>query len=170
MFQVTRSVVAAVFGAGRSDGALAILPAVPAVALCEGVGLAAAAGVGAVRAGVSWLRGRLADGLRAAADVLKPLPVATAASYPVAQVAAPVEAPAPVEEPVILAMPSAAQCTVEEAPAVLPLRPAGEDLAALLEKHGSVRAAARALGVAESTLRGRCKKAGVQLPGRKGKR
>jgi hypothetical protein len=88
-------------------------------------------------------------------------------------VAPEVEAPAPVEAvpagPVILTMPSAAQVTAEEAPAVLPLRRAGDDLAELLATHGGVRAAARALGIAESTLRSRCRKAGVPT-GRKAKR
>ena len=65
---------------------------------------------------------------------------------------------APVEEPVVLPcpMPSAARVTTEP-----------QGLAAALEKYGTVRAAARALGVAESTLRGRCRKAGVKLPGRR---
>jgi hypothetical protein len=39
---------------------------------------------------------------------------------------------------------------------------------AALEAHGSVRAAAKALGVAESTLRGRCKRLGLNTPRTKG--
>jgi hypothetical protein len=143
--------------------ALATVPAVPAVALAE----AAAAGVRAVGRAVSWVRRKLAAGLRAAAERLDPVPVVSRLEVRLARLA-----PAAVRAgaPVILPMPSAAQVTTEDAPAVLPLRPAGDDLAAALEKHGSVRAAARALGVAESTLRGRCRKAGVKLPGRKNRR
>ncbi len=40
-------------------------------------------------------------------------------------------------------------------------------LSIALEDHGTVRSAAKALGIAESTFRSRCKKLGVAMPGRK---
>jgi hypothetical protein len=74
-------------------------------------------------------------------------------------------------EPVVLPMRAAAQAVDVPAPvaqAVPESAPAtGEALAAALAEHGTVRAAARALGVAESTFRSRAKRAGVVLPGRK---
>jgi transcriptional regulator with GAF, ATPase, and Fis domain len=45
-----------------------------------------------------------------------------------------------------------------------------ERLAAVLAEHGSIRAAARALGVGESTLRGRLKRHGIAAPSRRGRR
>jgi transcriptional regulator of acetoin/glycerol metabolism len=45
-----------------------------------------------------------------------------------------------------------------------------ERLAAALAERGSIRAAAQALGVAESTLRGRLKRHGIEAPSRRGRR
>jgi transcriptional regulator with GAF, ATPase, and Fis domain len=72
-------------------------------------------------------------------------------------------------------MPSAAQVTEEPAAADEPAaanEPAGaEGIRAALEAHGSVQAAARALGVAESTLRTRAKRYGISTGrGKGGKR
>ena len=45
-----------------------------------------------------------------------------------------------------------------------------ERLAAALPQYGSIRAAARALGVGESTLRGRLKRHGIEAPSRRGRK
>jgi hypothetical protein len=169
MFATTQAVCGMAFGAGRGDAALLAVPVIPAVALVD-VGAAA---VQAVAGGVSWLRRRIGLAALAVAERCGVVPVASPAVYPVATVAAPVPVEAPaklwspevVEEcgddaPLVLVMPSAAQETTA---------PAGDDLAAALAQHGSVRATAKALGIAESTLRGRLRKAGVKLPGRKAK-
>lgn len=160
MFSMTKCVAAAAFGAGRADGALLAVPVVPAAALADGV-----AEVGrAVAKGVRWLRQTAALVLREAAEVLDPSPVARLRVYPVAGVAPPPPVAMPVKAPApVLVIASAAQVTAEAE------GPAPVDLAAVLAEHGSVRAAARAVGVAESTFRGRCRKAGVQLPGRRAK-
>ena len=160
---------------GELDGVtgLAALAVSPAVAMVE----AGAAAATAVRSGLRGLRQALASGLRRLADRIEaPAPVPARLVVPDPRTGSVMYAeeaqPAPVVEvvpeapvilPVAVPMPSAAQVTVEAAPV------ADLDLAGLLETHGSVRAAARALGVAESTLRGRLRKAGVKLPGRKAK-
>jgi hypothetical protein len=127
-----------------------------------------AAGVQAVRQGVSWLRRAAARVLRSAAAALDPLPVGVPVPVVEAEEEWPderwtiaPEAPAEAvpEAPAVLVMPAAAQVTEAPAPA--------NALAAVLERCGSVRAAARELGVAESTLRGRMRNAGVKAPGRK---
>jgi hypothetical protein len=176
MLRITSRLVASVFGTGRGDLAVLGLPLVPAAALAD-VGMAVAGAVRAeaaawaarLRQAVAAVRVGLAERLRAVAEVLGPLPVAQEAAPEVVvrdvvrPVLCRVELPvveAPVEA-VPVPMPSAAQVTVEAAPDV------GADLAAALEKHGTVRAAARALGIAESTFRGRCRKFGVKTPGRK---
>jgi hypothetical protein len=73
-----------------------------------------------------------------------------------------------------LLMPAAAQQVTVEGPAIEARAPTGrgtvedrERLAAALAAHGTIRAAARALGVGESTLRGRLKRQGVETPTRK---
>jgi hypothetical protein len=155
--KLVASVVGSVSDPSGWAGPVACLtvPVIPAVAVAE----LGAAAVQAVGRGVSWLRGRLAAGLRRVAAVLDAVPVAELAEYPVAQLApVPVVEDVPVEAAPVLTMASAAQ---ETRPA------AGDDLAAVLAEQGSVRAAARHLGVAESTLRGRLKKQGIPLPGRK---
>ena len=45
-----------------------------------------------------------------------------------------------------------------------------ERLAAVLAEHGSIRAAARALGVGETTLRGRLKRYGIEAPSKRGRK
>jgi transcriptional regulator of acetoin/glycerol metabolism len=45
-----------------------------------------------------------------------------------------------------------------------------ERLAAALAERGSIRAAARALGVGESTLRGRLKRHGIEAPSKQGRK
>jgi hypothetical protein len=177
MLRITSRLVASVFGTGRGDLAVLGLPLVPAAAVAD-VGMAVAGAVRAeaaswaarLRQGVALVRQQAAALLRSAAEVLDPLPVAQEAApvVVVRDVVRPVlcrvELPvveAPVEA-VPVPMPSAAQVTVEA-----PTPDAGADLAAALEKHGTVRAAARALGIAESTFRGRCRKLGVKTPGRK---
>ena len=164
--------------AGQTDGVtgLAALAVSPAVAMVE----AGAAAVAAMRSGLRGLRHALASGLRRLADRIEaPAPVAARLVVPDPRTGSVMYAeeapPAPVvevvpEAPVILPvpapvpMPSAAQVTRPET---------WEDIAAPLvkavEEHGSVRAAARALGIAESTLRSRVKRAGLTLPGRKAK-
>ena len=149
MFGMTRCVVRAAFGAGRGDGALLAVPVIPAAALADGL---AETGRAAAK-GVAWLRRAAARVLRSAAEALDPVPVAEARTYPLAL---PVEAPAPEEAPV-LTMPAAAQVT--DAPTRARPR-----CAELLAQHGSIRAAARAAGVAESTFRGWCRKEGVKAP------
>ena len=82
------------------------------------------------------------------------------------QVEAPVILPLPVEAPApVLVMASAARATEAPAATTAP----NCDLWDALAQQGTVRAAARALGIAESTFRGRCRRAGVPLPGRKAK-
>ena len=161
--------------AGQTDGVtgLAALAVSPAVALVE----AGAAAVDAVRSGLRGLRHKLAVGLRRLADRIEaPAPVARlvvpdprtgSVMYADEALPAPVVEvvpEAPVILPVAVPMPSAAQVTRPES---------WEDIAAPLvkavEEHGGVRAAARALGIAESTLRSRVKRAGLTLPGRKAK-
>jgi hypothetical protein len=116
--------------------------------------------------------------LRAAAEVLDPAPVAEARAFPLATLRQEAEAPAvPLvpDAPVVLAMPAAAQVT---APTVIEAAEKAEAgnpreaalLAANLATYGTLRATARGLGMAESTLRSRCKRLGVAVPGRKGKR
>jgi hypothetical protein len=170
MATVTGALVASVLS-GERDGVegLAVLAAAPALALGEGAVLTVretvrAAGSGARRA-LGWLRRTAARALRAAAEVLDPAPVAEARTFPLATVrqeAAPAVPLVP-DAPVVLAMPAAAQVTAPPADGA----PALQDA---LAQHSTVRAAARALGIAESTFRGRCRKAGVPLPGRKAKR
>jgi hypothetical protein len=181
---------------GDLDGVtgLAALGAAPA-ALVLDVGLAVAGAVRAeaaawtarLRQGVSWLRRAAAGALRAVAKVLDPLPVQVPAVevrdvvWPVLyRVELPVvEVPTPVEAAPVLAMPSAAQVTAEEAPVAVEEAPAPaaeygpvtcrEEAEEALARWDTVRAAARACGIAESTLRSRCRKWGVPLPGRKAK-
>jgi hypothetical protein len=116
----------------------------------------------------------LAERLRLAAAVIDPRhqaeQEAQAAPEPLPAVEATVEPPADPEpacepvaqaEPVPVPMPAAAQVTVEG-----PAHTEGERerLAAALAEHGSIRAAARALGIGESTLRGRLKRHGIEAP------
>ena len=74
-------------------------------------------------------------------------------------------------EPVPVLMPAAAQVTVE-ASARTDRDTAGERerLAAVLAACGSIRAAARMLGVGESTLRGRLKRQGIGAPSKRGRK
>jgi DNA-binding NtrC family response regulator len=73
----------------------------------------------------------------------------------------------PAVEAVPVPMPAAAQVT-DEAPAVeAPDRGADDErerIAAALAEHGGIRAAARALRIGESTLRGRLKRHGIEAP------
>jgi len=167
---LTSELMASVFGADRGDMALVGMPLVPAAALAD-VATAAADGV---RRGLSWLRRRIGLAALAVAQRCGVVPVATAAVSPVASLPPVADVVIPFQggepyEPAVAAQaveaPSA-PATVEPIPA-----PAVADgLRAALETHGTVRAAARALGVAESTLRGRCRKAGVKLPGRRNRK
>ncbi|HKI33600.1 MAG TPA: hypothetical protein VKA46_17225 [Gemmataceae bacterium] len=167
---LTTELMATVFGADRGDMALVAMPLVPAAALVDGV----TAATDVARRGVSWLRRRIGLAALAVAQRCGVVPVATAAVYPVASLPPVADVVIPFQggepyEPAVAAQaveaPSA-PATVEPIPA-----PAVADgLRAALETHGTVRAAARALGVAESTLRGRCRKAGVKLPGRRNRK
>ncbi len=122
----------------------------------------------------------LAERLRHVAAVIDPRPVAVpeapAASEPLPAVEATIKPPAasePACEPVAQArpapvlMPSAAQLTVEG-----PGQSEGERerLAGALAEHGSIRAAARALGVGESTLRGWLKRHRIEAPSKRGRK
>jgi hypothetical protein len=182
MATVTAALVASVLS-GERDGVegLAVLAAAPAVALGEGAVLTVretvrAAGSGARRA-LGWLRRTAARALRAAAEVLDPAdtaPVAEGRRYDLVTLRRDTAPAVPLvpDVPVVLPMRAAAQVTEDvEAPA-LPVEVFGWtwDYAALLAEHGTVRAAARATGIAESTFRSRCKRLGVAVPGRKGKR
>jgi hypothetical protein len=80
----------------------------------------------------------------------------------------------PDSDPDVLVAPSAAQVTdgtpgpVVEGPTVRAVVVEGDVITRALAELGSVRAAARQLGIAESTLRGRCRKLGIATPrGRK---
>jgi hypothetical protein len=110
----------------------------------------------------------LAERLRQAADRIDPRPQAG----PEAQAAPAVEAdvdPSAVGEPVAVLMPAAAQVTVE-APDQGSADGRGRLTAALAE-HGSIRAAARALAIGESTLRCRLRRHGIEAPrSRRGRR
>jgi hypothetical protein len=76
-----------------------------------------------------------------------------------------VDEPEPLPEPE--PMPSAAQVTQPAAAA----EPDGADaIRAALAEHGSIRAAARALGMAESSLRSKAKRLGISTGKAKGKR
>lgn len=168
MASMTAKLVASVVGKVSDPNgwagpvALATVPVVPAVALAE-------CGVAAVRAvgrAAGWLRRGVAAGLRALAEVIDPAPsVLPPVEYVYVELPASVEAPSFVEDeaPVILPMPSAAQATAETVERAQVETPEARALA----ECGGVRAAARALGVAESTLRGRLKKQGVTLPKRR---
>jgi len=103
----------------------------------------------------------LADRLRRAAVVIDPWHQAEEETAP-----EPACEPVVPAAPVPVLMPAAAQVTVEA-----PARTAGERerLAAALAEHGSIRAAARALGVGESTLRGRLKWYGIEAPSGRGR-
>jgi hypothetical protein len=94
----------------------------------------------------------LAARLRQAADLIDPRPVDESASAPTVP---------PAVEAVPVPMPAAARVTVE---APDRREDARERLAAALAEHGSIRAAARALGIGESTLRGRSKRYGTEAP------
>jgi hypothetical protein len=102
------------------------------------------------------------DGRRAAL-------LACADSLPASDAAAEV---IPDSDPVLLVMPSAPQVTTgQDGPAVQLDAPTmravvveGDVIVRALDELGSVRAAARQLGMAESTLRGRCRKLGIATP------
>jgi transcriptional regulator with PAS, ATPase and Fis domain len=70
----------------------------------------------------------------------------------------------------VLVAPSAAQVTDGSGPEVQLDAPTvdaaveADVIRRALAEHGSVRAAARQLGIAESTLRGRCRKLGIATP------
>ncbi len=98
--------------------------------------------------------------------VAEPAPVEAPAPEPV-----PVPEPLPLPLPVPVAMPAAAQITTEEPPAAAHSTTADEadTLRAALAEHGSIRGAAKALGMADSTLRGRLKRLGIEAPTAKGK-
>jgi hypothetical protein len=182
MLRLTRGLVASVFGAGRGDMAVLGLPLIPAAAVAD----VAVAAVSRLRQAVAVVRVGLAERLRAVAECLDPVPVATADDRPSRAAIwcdgydtgrAHGEAAAAVADvpPTVLVMASAAQVTAEEAvpesaPELPPKPTAGHtELTEALLLHGSVRGAARALGIAESTFRSRCKKLGVQTPSRKAK-
>jgi hypothetical protein len=165
----------------RTDGTLTASLALTLAVVC----LPAAVLIFLTLAGLSRLAGlldscrlTLAACLRRSADAIDPPPASAPTALAVALAApetpASVEAPEPppaAPEPASEAlaqskpvpMPAAAQVTVE---APSPSCPDGERrrLAAALAEHGSVRGAARALGVGESTLRGRLKRNGVEAP------
>jgi hypothetical protein len=137
-------------------------------------------GVRGLRAAVRWARRQAAEALRQTAELLDALPVAALAEDD-DQAEAPDVLPMPIVLPMpsvpAVPMPAAAQVTVE-APAVeAPARGRATDddrarpdpldggaIAWALLQHGSIRAAARALSVPESTLRVQCRKAGVRSP------
>jgi hypothetical protein len=78
--------------------------------------------------------------------------------------------PGPLPEP--LPMPSAARETEPAAPAdpaAADERDEADGIRAALAEHGSLRAAARALGMPESTLRTKCKRLGIGTPRGRGK-
>jgi hypothetical protein len=76
----------------------------------------------------------------------------------------------PDSDPDVLVAPSAAQVTdgtagpVVEGPTMRAVVVEADVIRRALDELGSVRAAARALGMAESTLRGRCRKLGIATP------
>jgi hypothetical protein len=188
MFEATKAAAATVAaGVRQTAGGLATLPVAVAV---EGAAAVAAAGkatavamcqaeaalASAAARGLSWCRRATARVLRSAAEVLDPSPVAEArrpvvvadplcGSVRLVDVATPIP-PGRALVPVA-AVPAAAQAVAVASPK-RPAEPVATDgadeLRALIEQHGSVRAAARAVGVPESTLRGRLRKAGIVCP------
>jgi Bacterial regulatory protein, Fis family len=102
----------------------------------------------------------LAVRLRQVAAVIGPRPTAEPNLLPAIETTIAPES-LPQAEPVPCLMASAAQVTFE-APAHADDE--RERLAATLAEHGSIRAAARVLGLGESTLRGRLKRHGIEAP------
>jgi hypothetical protein len=175
--------LALAIAAAALPGAALFFLALSALALvrCVLSAVAVAAAAGADQLGELLHSGRVlvAERLRQAAGIIDPSPLATTeaqATYePLPAVEATVDPPAtpePVSVPVPLVMLAAAQVTVE-GPAVearAPTEPGTDEererLAAVLTAHGTIRGAARALGVGESTLRSRLKRHGVEAPTR----
>ncbi len=152
MLSLTRQCLSASFGSGRSDAALLAVPLIPAAAVLD-VTVATVESVRqAVRSAASWLRRTVGQAALRVAKACDVVPTATRLEVRLAALCLPlVSAPAavvPSETLPVLPMPSAAQVTPE---------PVLIDYRAAVKEHGSVRAAARALGIAESTLRRRLK-------------
>jgi hypothetical protein len=190
MFEATKAAVATVAaGVRQTAGGLATLPVAAAIEGAAAVAVAGKAAAGAVcRAekavasaasrSVRFLRRFGAALLRDLADVLDvPAPVATVRpavlvvadplTGSVREVNVAVPIPATRALVPVVAAPVAAQAAAVASPKrrAEPAAASGEDeLRALIERHGSVRAAARAVGVPESTLRGKLRRAGIVCP------
>ncbi len=160
MLSLTRACLSASFGHGRSDAALLAVPLVPAAAVLDVTVATVESARQTLRSATSWLRRTVGQAALRVARACDVVPTATRLEVRLARLTLPlVSAPStialpnavvPSETLPVLPMPSAAQVTVESAPALI-------DYRAAVAEHGSVRAAARALGIAESTLRRRLK-------------
>jgi transcriptional regulator with GAF, ATPase, and Fis domain len=174
--------VAALSGAALLFLVLAALALVRRV--LSSVAIAAAAGADQLDELLHAGRVVLAERLRQAAGIIDPRPQANRAaqeareSHPAVEATVrPPAAPGPGREPVAQAepvltpapvlMPAAARLTVEAPATCQDTEGERQRLAAALAAHGSIRAAARALGVAESTLRGRLRRHGIEAPSSK---
>jgi hypothetical protein len=145
---------------------LACALVIPGALMVDG----ARAGAGAAAKAWGWLRRKAGCVLRAMADVIDPRS-APVPCYELGSDPERVQAPDPIILPMPEPMLSAAQVTAARAPRKRVPLPAhqAEAIRRAIAEHGSIRAAARALGIPESTLRSRAKAAGIELPTRRGK-